>query len=63
LHGLLEDRAQGIFVVAPETPEAVVIGSDEAAQPEQRQMIATGRFEFAGGADAMEIALILTCNQ
>ncbi len=45
-----------LIVVAPEAAEAVVIGSDEAAQLEQPQMIATGGFEFAGGADAMEIA-------
>lgn len=57
LHGLFKNGAQGFLVVAPETPEAVMVRRNEAAEPEQRQMVTAGGFEFAGGPDAMEIAV------
>jgi len=34
-----------------------VVGRDESGEPEQREMFAAGRFELAGGAEAMKVTL------
>ena len=57
LHGLFEDGAQGLFVVAPEAPQAVVIGGDEAGQPEQREMFGAGGLQFAGRAEVLKVTV------
>ena len=57
LHRLFEDLAQGLFVVAPETPERVVIGPDQAGEPEQREMFAAGGLQFAGRTDPVVVAV------
>jgi hypothetical protein len=54
---LFENFPQSLLVIAPETPQAVVVGLDQARQPEQRKMFPAGRFELARGADAMEVAV------
>ena len=57
LDGLFEDRAEGFLVVAPEAPEAVVVGLKQAGHPaEQGEVLAAGDFEFAGGTKVMEVA-------
>ena len=57
LDGLFEDGAEGLFVVAPEAPERVVVGGQEAAQPDQREDFAAGGFEPARGANAEKVAV------
>jgi len=40
-----------------EPPEAIVIGADQAGQPQQRQVLATGGFQFARGTETVKIAI------
>ena len=57
LHGLFEDVAQRLFVIAPEAPERVVIGLDQARQPEQREMFAASDLQFAGRTNPVVVAV------
>ncbi len=57
LHTLFENLAQGFLMVAPKTPQTVVVGLNQARQPQQREVLAAGCFQFAGRANPMEISV------
>jgi len=54
---LPENLTQGFLVLAPEPPEAVGVGADQAGPPQQRQVLTAGGFQFTGGTKAMEVAV------
>jgi hypothetical protein len=57
LHGLFEDGAERLFVIAPETPQRVVIRLNQPGQPEQQKRFPAGHLQFARRANPVVVAV------